>query len=98
MQESRLRFEPIAKRPALRWSNGARLALWIIPNIEYFPITSTGTSIRHNPVPLKPDIPNHSWREYGPRVGVWRLMELMEKFGVPGTVALNAAAGPTLSP
>jgi peptidoglycan/xylan/chitin deacetylase (PgdA/CDA1 family) len=90
-QENRLRFDPIARRAPFRWSNGARLAVWVIPNIEYFAIDKPGTSIRHNPVPLKPDIPNHSWREYGPRVGVWRLMECMEKLGVPGTVALNAA-------
>jgi peptidoglycan/xylan/chitin deacetylase (PgdA/CDA1 family) len=87
----RLAFDPIARRKPFRWSNGARVAIWVIPNIEYFPITLPGTSIRHNPVPLKPDIPNHSWREYGPRVGVWRMMDCMARFGVPGTVALNAA-------
>ena len=65
-RENRLRFEPIARRPAFRWSNGARVAVWVIPNIEYFPIGKPGTSIRHNAVPLEPDIPNHSWREYGP--------------------------------
>ena len=88
----RLSFDPIAKRARFRWANGARVAVWVIPNIEYFPITLPGTSIRLNAVPLKPDIPNHSWREYGPRVGVWRLMELMERLRVPGSVALNAAA------
>ncbi len=90
-QTDRLKFDSIAGRPRLRWSNGARVAVWVIPNIEYFHITAHGASIRQNPVPMKPDIPNHSWREYGPRVGVWRLMELMQRFRVPGTVALNAA-------
>jgi peptidoglycan/xylan/chitin deacetylase (PgdA/CDA1 family) len=90
-QIERLAFNSISKRPRLRWSNGARVAVWVIPNIEYFHITGHGASIRQNPVPMKPDIPNHSWREYGPRVGVWRLMELMDRFRVPGTVALNAA-------
>jgi peptidoglycan/xylan/chitin deacetylase (PgdA/CDA1 family) len=90
-QSDRLKFAGIAKRPRLCWSNGARVAVWVIPNIEYFAITGHGTSIRQNPTPLRPDIANHSWREYGARVGVWRLMELMERFRVPGTVALNAA-------
>ena len=31
---------PINDRPVLRWPNGARLAVWIIPNIEFFPLTS----------------------------------------------------------
>lgn len=79
------------RRQPLRWSNGARVAVWVIPNIEYFAIDKGGTSIRPNPTPLNPDIPNHTWREYGPRVGVWRMIECMEKLGVPGTVALNAA-------
>jgi allantoinase len=87
----RLAYDPIVKRKPFRWSNGARVAVWVIPNIEYFPITMPGTGIRPTPTPLKPDIANHSWREYGPRVGVWRMMECMERFGVRGTVALNAA-------
>jgi len=90
-QIERLSFNGISKRSRVRWSNGARVAIWVIPNIEYFHITGSGASIRSNPAPLRPDIPNHSWREYGPRVGVWRLMEVMNRFQIPGTVALNAA-------
>ena len=33
---------------------------------------------------------NYSWRDYGVRVGIWRMMEIMEKHGVKGTVALNS--------
>jgi peptidoglycan/xylan/chitin deacetylase (PgdA/CDA1 family) len=33
---------------------------------------------------------NYSWRDYGVRVGIWRMMEVMEKHGVKGTVALNS--------
>jgi len=69
-QIERLSFNGISKRSRVRWSNGARVAIWVIPNIEYFHITGSGASIRSNPAPLRPDIPNHSWREYGPRVGV----------------------------
>ena len=32
-------YVPINDRPSLRWPNGARLAVWIIPNIEFFPLT-----------------------------------------------------------
>jgi allantoinase len=90
-QTDRLKYEPIVRRARWKWSNGARLAVWVIPNIEYFPITSPGTNLSPRATPLKPDIPNHTWREYGPRVGVWRLMELLDKLKVRGTVALNAA-------
>jgi peptidoglycan/xylan/chitin deacetylase (PgdA/CDA1 family) len=37
-----------------------------------------------------PDVLNYSWRDYGVRVGIWRLMEVLEKHGIKGTVALNA--------
>ncbi len=90
-QINRLAYDPIARRTRWKWSNGARVAIWVVPNIEYFSITLPGTDISPRPTPLQPDIPNHTWREYGPRVGVWRLMELMDRFKVPGTVALNAA-------
>ena len=33
---------------------------------------------------------NYSWRDYGVRVGIWRMMEIMERYGVRGTVALNS--------
>ena len=33
---------------------------------------------------------NYSWRDYGVRVGIWRMMEVMERYGVKGTVALNS--------
>ena len=39
---------------------------------------------------LVPDVLNYSWRDYGVRVGIWRLMEVMQKHGVRGTVALNS--------
>src|SRR5207237_10741982 len=39
---------------------------------------------------MVPDVLNYSWRDYGVRVGIWRLMDVMEKHGVKGTVALNS--------
>ena len=32
-------YVPIKDRPKLKWPDGARLALWVIPNIEFFPLT-----------------------------------------------------------
>jgi peptidoglycan/xylan/chitin deacetylase (PgdA/CDA1 family) len=39
---------------------------------------------------INPDVLNYSWRDYGVRVGIWRMMEIMERHGVKGTVALNS--------
>jgi peptidoglycan/xylan/chitin deacetylase (PgdA/CDA1 family) len=79
-------YVPINRRPKLTWPNGARLAFWLIPNIEVFPLDE--------PVPggtgMAPDIINWATRDYGARVGIFRMMEVMEKYGVRGTVALNS--------
>ena len=60
------------------------MAVWIIPNIEHFHIEQPG--------PL-PDIRNYSRRDYGNRVGIWRLMETLAKHNIKGTVALNGEVG-----
>ena len=84
------RYGPFPYRTArdlreLRWPNDARLALWVVPNIEFFPL--------NEPIPggrAVPDINAWSKRDYGNRIGVFRLMDVMAKFGIRGTVALNS--------
>jgi peptidoglycan/xylan/chitin deacetylase (PgdA/CDA1 family) len=62
----------------------------VIPNIEHFLFDRPATSLTPLTAALRPDVLNYSWRDYGVRVGIWRLMEVMERYGVKGTVALNA--------
>ena len=85
----RFDYSPIVDRPPLRWPNGARVALWVIPNIEHFMFNTPATRIP-GAVVLNPDVMGFSWRDYGVRVGIWRMMEIMERHGVRGTVALNS--------
>jgi len=89
-EHDRFDFSPIVDRPALRWPNGARVAVWVIPNIEHFLFDRPSTSITTATIGMVPDVLNYSWRDYGARVGIWRMMEVMEKHGVKGTVALNS--------
>src|SRR4029450_1197985 len=81
---------PTPARQPLRWPNGARVAVWVIPNIEHFLFDRPSTSVTAVTASLVPDVLNYSWRDYGVRVGIWRMMEVMEKHGVKGTVALNS--------
>ena len=89
MDHQRFDYSPIIKRRPLKWPNGARVAVWIIPNIEHFEFELPGTALF--PLNLVPDVLNYGWRDYAVRVGVWRLMETLDKYGVRATVALNAA-------
>ncbi len=79
-------YVPINRRPKITWPNGARVALWVIPNIETFPL--------NEPVPggtgKTPDIINWAPRDYGNRVGIFRIMEVLARHSVRGTVALNS--------
>jgi allantoinase len=77
-------YQAIVDRPSVKWPNDARVAVWVIPNIEHFHIEIGNAA---------PDIRNHSRRDYGNRVGVWRIMEVLAKHNVRGTVALNAEVG-----
>jgi allantoinase len=92
-------YSPITKRPKLSWPGGARLAFWIIPNVEYFSLDEkvpAGAGGSGSPVP---DVPSWSMRDYGNRVGIFRLMEVLDRYGIRGSVALNSdlcAAHPEL--
>ena len=74
-------YQPFIDRPPVTWPNGARVAVWVIPNIEHFRV-EIGTGA--------PDVRNHSRRDYGNRVGIWRVMEVLSRHGIRGSVALNA--------
>ena len=79
-------YSPIIKRKKLEWPNGARLALWVIPNVEFFPLDK--------PIPggsgKAPDLPSWTIRDYGNRIGVFRFMELFDRYGIRATAALNS--------
>ena len=88
-QHDRYDYSAIVDRPPLRWPNGARVAVWVIPNIEHFLFDRPSTSITHATRGLVPDVLNYSWRDYGVRVGIWRMMEVMDKYKVRGSISLS---------
>ncbi|MGE0314325.1 MAG: polysaccharide deacetylase family protein [Lautropia sp.] len=87
-------YRPIVGRPALRWPDGARLALWVNPNIEFFRLDDVmpgNVNERVHRADAKvPNVRNWSLRDYGNRVGVWRLMEVLERHGIRASAALNS--------
>lgn len=83
-------YSAIVRRPPLRWPGGARVALWVVPNVEHFAFGGFGPMLRPRAAPTPPDPYNTAWRDYGLRVGIWRLMRILDRHGVRATVALNA--------
>ena len=83
-------YSPIVSRPKLTWPHGARVAFYIGLNVEHFEIDKPSTSIWNGTTHLKPDPLNYGWRDYGARVGIWRLMDTLDKYGVRASVLLNS--------
>ena len=83
-------YSPIIRRPRLTWPDDACVALWVIPNIEFFSLQEKVPAGSGGPGTPVPDIPSWSARDYGNRVGVFRLMDALDRHGVRATVALNS--------
>jgi peptidoglycan/xylan/chitin deacetylase (PgdA/CDA1 family) len=82
-------YSPIVRRPPLTLPEGKRLAVWIGVANEHFLFGRRALSLAEFTAHLVPDPLNHGWRDYGPRVGIWRLMELFDRYRVPVTSLLN---------
>ncbi|MBL8382930.1 MAG: polysaccharide deacetylase family protein [Burkholderiales bacterium] len=89
-RHGRYPYVPIAGRPVYDWPNGARLAFYVAINVEVFPF-GEGLGPELNPRQPEPDIPNYTWRDWGNRVGIWRLLDLFDEFDLPLTANLNTA-------
>jgi len=82
----------IFERKPFTWPGGKTLAVWIIPNVEAWSFDSAvGVTTSPNPGNAVPDVINYAWREYGMRVGLWRIADVLDSAGVRATVALNSS-------
>ncbi len=83
-------YSPIIHRRPLQWPSAAQVALWVIPNIEFFALDEKVPAAAGGGGAPVPDVPTWSSRDYGNRVGVFRLMEVLDRYGIRATVALNS--------
>jgi peptidoglycan/xylan/chitin deacetylase (PgdA/CDA1 family) len=86
----RFGYRPITRRADYRWPGGAGLAVYIGFNLEHFAF-GEGLGAAIGPPSPAPDVLNHSWREYGNRVGAWRCLELFDQLGLPTAAIVNTA-------
>jgi peptidoglycan/xylan/chitin deacetylase (PgdA/CDA1 family) len=83
-------YSPIVTRPKLVLPGGARVALWVVPNIEHYEYLPGPSPVR-DPWPRTPhpDVIGYGGKDYGNRVGVWRLFEVLDKHQIRATVSLG---------
>lgn len=85
----RYRYSPISARPVYDWPGGKRLAIYIGLNLEWFSF-GEGLGAELAPGGPQPDVLNYAWRDYGNRVGVFRLAELFADLNLPVSLLVNA--------
>jgi len=97
MDHTHYGWSALPDRPPLRWPNGATVALCIVVNLEHYDLEPVAGSVTPTSMPggrgrgPYPDIATYSLREYGNRVGVFRVIRVLEKHGIKATVAIDAA-------
>ncbi len=90
-------FSPLPQRPTLAWPNGAPLAGCVFLYLEHWDLlpeegTVSDPRFADRFGDFRPDYRTYTWREYGNRVGIFRLLNVIDRLGLKVTVALNAKA------
>src|SRR3954471_76846 len=88
---------PIVSRKAIHWPNGARLAVAFVVSIEQYEMVQAPGAFIPATLPggmgrgPYPDFRSYSLREYGNRIGVFRVMEALDRHGLKATAAIDAS-------
>jgi peptidoglycan/xylan/chitin deacetylase (PgdA/CDA1 family) len=93
MDHERYDWSMLPERKPVAWPQQARVALWVVPALEWFPLNMAGQPFKP-PGAMQtayPDLRHYTLRDYGNRVGIFRIMKALEKHGIRPTVAVNAA-------
>ena len=93
MDHDRYPWSHLFERPRVAWPGGARVALWVTPIVQWFPLDMGAKPFRA-PGGLTmpyPDLRHYTQRDYGTRVGIFRILDLLGRRGVPASVAMDAA-------
>lgn len=93
LPKERFDYSAMPGRPPLKLPGGARIAVYLVVNIEEWDIEKP-IAREYVTAPagmaIVPNIPNWAWHEYGMRVGVWRIMDALEKRNLKASAAVNA--------
>jgi peptidoglycan/xylan/chitin deacetylase (PgdA/CDA1 family) len=85
----RFPYSPVSQRDGFAWPEGKCLAVYVALNLEHYAF-GEGLSEELVPGAKQPDVLNYSWRDYGNRVGAWRLRDLFDEVRLPVSVLVNS--------
>ncbi len=92
MDHDRYTYSNLFQRQPIAWPGGARIALWIVPTLEFFPLDMAAKGVKpagglDRPFP---DYWNYTLRDYGNRVGFARIFRALERRGLKASVAMSS--------
>jgi peptidoglycan/xylan/chitin deacetylase (PgdA/CDA1 family) len=87
-RHNRFDYSIIDERPDYSWPGGKRLAVNIVTNIEIYAYRK-GAGWDPSKTGEPQQQRNFSWREYGNRVGIWRMFDLFDQLGIPAAHNMN---------
>lgn len=86
----RYEYSGIAKRPDYSFPGGKRLAIHLSLNVEHFSF-GEGLGNDYGAPQAQPNTRSYAWRDYGNRVGAWRMLEFAETYDLPYALLVNTA-------
>lgn len=95
----RYSYSSIVDRVPYTWPGGESLAVHVCVAVEHFAF-GAGVGEDFAVLGAPQSQRNYGWREYGSRVGLWRVLEMLDALGVPVTLLVNGlvpAAQPDLA-
>lgn len=82
-------YSALPDRPVYDWPGGKRLAVYVALNLETFDFGS-GLGAELAPGGPQPDVLNYAWRDWGNRVGAWRIRDMLDRLEIPASVLVNS--------
>lgn len=92
MDHERYDWSMLEDRPPVQWPEGKTLALWVNINLQFFPLNPQGQPVKlpGNMTMPYPDLRHYSLRDYGNRVGLFRLLQACDQYSIIPSFAINA--------
>src|SRR5437763_2957848 len=92
MDHERYLWSMLPRRDKVRWPGGARVALMVVPALEWFPLDMTGKPFKPPGAMVTPypDLRHYTLRDYGNRVGVYRVLRLLDELRLRASWAINS--------
>ena len=90
-------YVPFPKRPRLSWPKNARVAFYVVLHLEYYELQPAEDSLRDTRFVgefgnYNPDYRTWTQREYGNRTGIFRVLDVLDRYQIKAGVATNAMA------